>query len=163
MVLSNPVIWKAIPSEDKKLLVEVNDLINKTRDYFETNAHECLEASYRCHSICRAIGAYVRGVKIVDGFYFGLRIVRDAKQKPTVEIATCDHTWLTTRNGTIIDPYPVGCLNLTPLLVPSTGRYRHYGRALYKRDKSVTAIATSPEFTKETIRLKEIIGKASKT
>lgn len=83
--------------------------------------------SYECHSICRALSLVFKDkVTYVDGIY---RIVN---------VIDTEHSWLVTKNGSIIDPYPVGMFMWSPILFVNNGTFKAYADALYNPDSSAT-------------------------
>ncbi|HEY0908172.1 MAG TPA: hypothetical protein VGE35_02370 [Candidatus Paceibacterota bacterium] len=55
--------------------------------------------------------------RVVDGFFLGMSVGEDRK----TSLETCHHSWLQTRDGSIIDLCPVGTLTASPLLVATKG------------------------------------------
>lgn len=155
----NISIRSKIPSVDIRKAAEVHTILELMKNYVQKriNSKFGSKLTYRCHSLCRAVVPFVPGLTIVDGLYLGLIIDQETK---AATIAYADHTWYCTENGTIIDPYPVGALDIAPLVIPNESKYESYGKNLYFPDKRITAIACRRDYYQESERMKRIIKKA---
>ena len=92
---------------------------------------------YECHSICRALSLVFKDkVVYVDGFFKVLNM--NHSEYKDGAILTCEHSWLVTRNGSVIDPYPVGMFMWSPILFVNNGTFKRYVDGLYNPDSSVT-------------------------
>lgn len=163
-MLFNTIILEAIPKPDRKKASEVFTALSMLSDFVHKNAKKYNSLQYRCHSLSRAICSNIKGLELRDGSYLGLLAKRnDPRSKQiTYQISHCDHSWLTTKQGTIIDPYPVGCLNISPLVVPKTPRYASFGYSLYVENAEGRKAATTPEFLREARKLTKILEIALK-
>ncbi len=88
-----------------------------------------------CHIFCRALESVIQDVKVVDGHYFGINWLENGSK---VSLARCDHSWLKTKDGSIIDIYPVGFIAMAPILVASTGDMARFGKSMYVEDPKIT-------------------------
>lgn len=107
-----------------------------------------------CHAICRALAKHVRGIKVVDGNFIGLK-QQKKKGQTYFKLRFAAHSWLVTPSGTIIDPYPVGFMSVNPVMVVTRGEYKPFGHGAYMPDKSTTrthvtqeVLATAREMTR---------------
>lgn len=88
--------------------------------------------NFNCHSICRAISTILPRLSVVTGGLVGY--TPDPKESDTLIIKISSHSWLTTPDGAIIDPNPVGCIACSPLMFPAmkTGSaYTAFGSQAY--------------------------------
>ena len=92
--------------------------------------------TFNCHSVCRALATCIPKLTLITGGYRGLRQVKKEKGKREFEVTVASHSWLKTPDGAFIDPYPVGAITYTPLLVPAIGSsiYLTFGSGLYYED-----------------------------
>lgn len=83
---------------------------------------------YNCHTLSRAIAGALQEATVVSGHLLGLEQVK----QQGFAIRYCNHSWIKTPDGAIIDPYPVGCINLQPMLIPAKPNiYSPFGRCMY--------------------------------
>lgn len=120
-----------IYSEVAELLIGVNEFVGRMNPKKKESFGE------ECHSVCRAIAMNVKRLKVVDGYMVGAEQTI-APEGTCIAAKLCDHSWLTTPSGTIIDPYPVGILCGTPLLVCTRGKYAKFASGLYIPNNEVT-------------------------
>lgn len=117
-MFENKRMTALVSLEDQKLLADVS-VVN--RRLLEAGAklksfHKIF-LQYDCHIICRAIAHHLPQLLVEDGFYLSFRL--DTTQTPPdAEMGQTLHSWLRTKNGSIIDPYPVGLVTTHPLLLP---------------------------------------------
>lgn len=78
------------------------------------------------------------------GFYF-------VSQNPTnITPYVCSHSWNVTKNGTIIDVYPVGFVSTTPIMIPATGtKYSGFMADQYIQDDKTTEEVSGPELYRQ--------------
>lgn len=143
--------------EDKLLLVEICDLLDRAYRKAQKIKYEGKRPSYECHSICRALSLVLKNkVQYVDGLYVSLKKYNDPKE---YAVCRCDHTWLVTPSGSIINPYPVAMMTFSPLLFVNGGIYKNFVEAIYNPDPSVT----KEKGNRETWRKAFILAKLFKT
>jgi hypothetical protein len=85
----------------------------------------------------RSLAHHVSKLKVVDGVYIGMKVKRGRYWKTETE-----HSWLVTPDGCIIEPYAVGMLSVTPILIPTKGLTMHAFANFY-RDDPETALTIS--------------------
>lgn len=134
-MLHNSSLFKEIDKDCMKLYCKVIYIIghitslpkNKTKGipFFE------------CHSISRVISMLIPDLKCIDGSYVGL-LKNDPNHRYKFQPVLCNHSWLVTPQGAIIDPYPVGLIALNAILVVSSGEYQPYGSGKYIEEKEKT-------------------------
>lgn len=159
-MLLNDSIASCISKNDKKAWCAVTDLLNGTNDFLLKNPKLVKGYKFRCHSLCDALAANISGLRVVDGYYLGLSLKKSSRRKENFSLVKSAHSWLITSNLTIIDPYPVGSLNLTPLLIPARGKYKDFGYSFYFPDLSVGKDVRKRWLWVETARWKSIMRKA---
>jgi hypothetical protein len=115
---------------DRDMLWRIGDLMWRARDAVENGSEGRLKAVFECHSICRALVLEIGdgSIRYVDGELVGLEIASDL----SVKWHACTHTWLETKDGSIIDPYPVGIISMAPLLVTRGGIYGPFTTTRYR-------------------------------
>lgn len=128
---------------DRRLLAEIAEILKGVLQTAKETLSEKALAKFTvgCHTICRALQMVIGkdSVTVVDGFYLGIDTKNDAGE---IQLFQCDHSWLLTSNGAIIDPHPtglVGIMPLCPILVVDKGPRRVFGGNHYVSDPSVTA------------------------
>ena len=132
-MITNREHLKVITDNDENFLLGVTTLL---REYGKYGQHikKTLNAKWNivveCHSICRAISHLLPLLKVVDGKYIGM-MFPEIDGKTQIQFAECDHSWLVTPDGSILDPYPVGVFTVAPLLVISSGKYQPFGKNMY--------------------------------
>lgn len=164
MLLSNSIIVDT-PREDLDIYANVASLLIGINEYVgQIDPIKRKGLYYDCHSVCRAIAIIVMHLKVADGYIVG------AEQSVTPEgihftPKYCDHSWLTTPSGTIIDPYPagVGVLCGTPLLINKNGRNSRFIAGLYVADARVTSRIAGREMHRKSSVLAQIIRQAKQT
>ncbi len=147
---------KRINASERKLLTQVGSLLWKARDKLYKD-EELKKTVFNCHSICRGLCLHIQdgSIRCVDGLFLGAKISRNGK---SATMTNCDHSWLVTRNGNILDPYPVAIMSIAPILLITKGTYKYYGGGRYLHDAEVTKrIETS-----EVLRKAEVLNKAFK-
>lgn len=149
-MLINQSLMQTFTKRDKLLYARVIQLLSVLGDYAHKQSKERKLPTHRCHSICRAVRANIRQLRVVDGFYCGLKKVTISKMRWKIEPIWNDHSWLVTPDGAIIDPYPVGLIACNPVLVVASGTYAPFGSGLYVADRRVSLVAATPEMRKET-------------
>ena len=133
-MLFNKNSIKNTKEEDVALLIEINEIFFKMQDIFSSQKTQPrFSYSFRCHSICRALAWKFKGrVSLVDGHFLSIKI-----QGNSFEIISCRHSWLLTENGSIIDPYPIGMIVMSPILFVKSGSYKEFSEGHYFPDKKV--------------------------
>lgn len=87
---------------------------------------------YNCHTLSRAIAGALQEATVVSGHVLGLEQIEKKGFAKGLAIRYCSHSWIRTPDGAIIDPYPVGYINLQPVLIPSKPNiYSPFGRCMY--------------------------------
>ncbi len=159
-MLRNSVLIGAAPKGDLGRWCDVIKLVHQFMGYAE-NLPEKVGITYNCHSVCRAIVATIPGLKLVDGRVVGmdLKTTKDSKTIGKCTFHGCDHSWLVTRKGSIIDPYPVGFITANPIIVVNS-RYNFFFRSLYIPDPAITKKINTPEMRREVVALKGLIRKS---
>lgn len=112
-----------------------------------------------CHSTCRALAFYFRELRLVDGLYLGYSEEVENGQLVCTRHG-CQHSWLVTPDGGIIDPCPVATSGSGVLLIIGKGVYAPYGAGLYKEDPKVTLEIADEELERKSQFLIELIRKA---
>ncbi len=134
-------VYSAVSQEDWKILETVTGLLQSVRRPEDDRTRRLKGIPFNCHSICRALVLEIRdgSVRLVDGELGGMVL----KKGNEYEYWVGQHSWLETRSGHIIDPYPMHSLSLSAILLPrsdaftsafTTGRYRPDPNVL-KRDE----------------------------
>ncbi|TAK57591.1 hypothetical protein EPO17_01585 [Patescibacteria group bacterium] len=128
---------------DRKLLSEIADILKGVVRTAQETLSEKASSQFTvgCHTVCRALQQVIGKdrITVVDGFYLGLDTKNDAGE---IQLFQCEHSWLLTSSGAIIDPHPtglVGIMPLCPILVVNKGPRRVFGGNHYISDPSVTA------------------------
>jgi hypothetical protein len=130
---------EAVTKRDQGLLFEVCILLKTfclvCSRKFQENPNWKARIS-ECHTIARLVSIPIKDLSVVDGFLIGLRINLETS---SAEVVKTDHSWLTTPDGAIIDPYPMGIITSTSaLLIPTKNtRYVVHGSNLYNEDRRV--------------------------
>lgn len=123
-----------IPKKDQDLQHVISELMwraTENRRVMEGREH----ARFECHSICRALALEIGpSVKCIDGEYLGIEFPSAGMAK----LRGAAHSWLVTESRTIIDPYPIGMIVWSPLLLVSSGTFRDYASARYRPNFDVT-------------------------
>jgi len=157
MICNSNAVLKNTNNMDKKCFVKVMDICLITEKYFENNLRGTKEfPTFECHTICRAIALHIKELKVVDGHYIGV----SRKDRKGARIRLCDHSWLVTPSGSIIDPYPVGCFVANAMLVVTRGEYRSFGGGLYWPDKKMTNKVYTKALCEKVQMLSQIISEA---
>lgn len=133
----NKSITNNTTKRDTRLLIKAISICNTARDHIDTLPF-CKHLIYECHTICRAIAMVIPELRVVDGNYLGFTRTKTDKGYD-LDLCTADHSWLTTPDDAIIDPYPVGFLAVNPVLVVTKGHYAPFGGQLYIPDNKITA------------------------
>ena len=163
MHLINSLIYSHISENDRLAWCEVAELLNNTTVFLRDNPKYAGIGHFRCHSLCDAVAFNVDKYKltVVDGFYLGLKSNSPNEKDFTIEY--CEHSWLVTSDLTIIDPYPVGTLNINPLLIPAKGTYARFGYNFYLPDQSVSKTVRNRDLFEESKRWIRILRKAKES
>ena len=155
-MIFNTALDGALSKGDRELWLKVLDAVMVAGDQGRKLPKHYSGVTVECHSICRGLAMHISGLKLVDGHYIGL----DSTEKEggrEFEIRHCDHSWLETPSGAIIDPYPVGFLATNPIVIPSTGKYLPFAKGSYVPSHSVTSkIATRKTHRKSLFMLRLI-------
>jgi len=141
MIYANEVVERTT-KEDRLLLCRISELLwEASRDISKVKSVERM--IFECHSICRAICLEITdgSVKCVDGNYIGMTIDDDYH----VKCFTHSHSWLTTRSGNIIDPYPPGMMSTNAILLVNDGWLKPYATGRYHPDDRVTREIANPK------------------
>ncbi len=158
MLFSNEVL-KSTSKRDRKLLVRVGELLNTLAEYCVRERDNIPDIKYECHSICRGLALSLPELTLVDGLYFGVDITV-VNGEHTFDPKLCDHSWLTTPSGSIIDPYPVSIIACGPLLVVTKGNHCRWGGQLYIPSSEVTRRIATADMAKRSEIIAETIKKA---
>jgi len=123
--------------DDRDMLIRVGDLMWRARSVRAEKMKGRERTIFECHSICRALVLEIgnNAIHYVDGQLVGLEIGGDC----SVKLHECTHTWLETKDGSIIDPYPVGIMAMSPLLITRGGIYGPFTTTRYRPNPGVTA------------------------
>ncbi|MEN9647267.1 MAG: hypothetical protein RLY57_71 [Candidatus Parcubacteria bacterium] len=144
-----------VSKRDLDLYCHTLGVVTKARAALEKHPHH-KKLSFECHSICRALAKVIPELTLVDGHYLGLRIVNEEGEK-RVQVGTATHSWFCTPDDSIIDPYPVGYLTPSPVLVVNRGPYKPFGGDHYIPLASVTREISNRELFRKTQILYSII------
>ena len=130
-------IMRGTSRGDRKLYANVIEIVGPLGEYARKNpARKNLD--FECHSVCRAIAMVMPLLKVVDGQYLGAESKACEGGFFKAKLFTCEHSWLITPSGSIIDPYPVAIFSAVPILILNRGEYRHYGGGHYVENFSIT-------------------------
>jgi hypothetical protein len=159
-MIINRELTAATTSLDRDLLHEVMMLMFSVEKYVASVERKD-RSSFECHSIARAIAMTVKKLKVVDGYYLGIREVNYATK--SAKVAFCDHLWLSTPDGNIIGPYAVGFVSITPVLVANlSGPYSPFGGGLYVSAPEITKKIFTEKVRERSLLLASLIRKAQK-
>ena|SRR3989338_5220753 len=115
-----PMVLSLLPKEDIVLLEKVRRIVVEFPDDLDFGTNSDGERIIlSCHILAHSIGKAI-GLDVEDGYF-----------RPHY-----DHSWLKTRNGHILDVYPVGIYG-GPFLVEQTISFLSPGRHLYQPDMAV--------------------------
>ena len=108
-----------VPKEDQILCAKIMGILEIMCKIVNTVSKKHPEASMPeniiyCHTICRILVENIENLVLVDGEFCGLSTNKDG----SYEVSTCAHSWLETKNGTILDAYPVDCASSSVLMIP---------------------------------------------
>ena len=95
-----PYVEKHVPSKDLELFRRIERLVHQLPDLDLGKDERGEPIILSCHMICRALARMFPDVRVQDGRFAHV----------------AQHSWLITKRGWVIDPYPVGILG-GPLLV----------------------------------------------
>ena len=152
----NTKLCEAITRRDKELWLKMMNIMNLVGNNSLSGMAERSDLYVNCHSICRALAILVPELTVIDGDFIGV--------KPTVIqgrteylIMRGEHSWLTTPDDAIIDPYPMGCIATTPIIMGPKGPYVVYGKELYVPNVETTRTAIGRKVWRQTHVLVRII------
>ncbi len=159
---------KVTTDRDRALLCDVADaMVRASQAFRERQRRAQMEGvrlngyGFRCHSICRALAIVFPECRVVDGKCAGIRMLartnEDDSDIQSVEFLGVAHSWILTQDDAIIDPYPPGCLVISPMLVVTRGTYVPFGGNLYVPDPSVTRRICDRNLWKESQRLAKMM------
>jgi hypothetical protein len=115
---------------------------------------------FECHSIATAISMIITELKVVHGYYLGIKLTQK-EGRDVFTLTSCYHSWLVTPDGAILDPYPVGyTVLIDTVLVPTKGNLVPYGANQYVHQKGIRFRMTRKEIRSKALILKNIINKA---
>ncbi len=115
-----PYVLSLLPKEDIELLERIRTIVQLFPDDLDFGIDSDGEKIIlSCHILAHALGK-VYGLDVVDGYFHPHYY----------------HSWLKTKNGHIIDVYPVGIF-AGPFLVEQTTSFLSPGRHLYQPDITV--------------------------
>ena len=109
-----PYVRKFIDDEDLKVFLKIREIVEKLPDL---RFDDTEDGTVSCHMLARAMKLFFP-VKVYDGYFCG----------------SYQHSWLRTRNGAIIDLYPVATMG-GPILIDDSTFYCP-ARKLYKANRS---------------------------
>lgn len=133
-MLFSDILSNGITPRDRESWIKVMDkLLQIHENSRKTPSKHNLR--YECHSICLALKRAIPELTLVHGCYLGLEITKKPEQFE-YDVRNCRHSWLTTSDGAIIDPYPVGVLTVNPLIIGNSD-YNLFGRAFYYEQPTV--------------------------
>lgn len=139
---------------DTELLYKVIKYFINIGNFFSI-LHPKPRSMFNCHVISRGLAIVVPNLKVIDGLYVGCRKFNPGTM--TVDSELCEHSWLQTPNGNIIEPYPVGCASITPIIVINSGPLRPYGGGLYLPDPTLTRKISNRKTYRASIVLANIL------
>lgn len=132
----------------------IDALTDKDREYFDkvvnlapifneslNQIREEKRFTTNCHSTVRAIGFFVPGLKVRDGFYLSLTLNLHGAGGSIKQVCEIRHSWLVTPNDAVIDPYPPSFLAWSPALMPSIEKSEESLAGLYVVDHRAYPIA----------------------
>jgi len=111
----------------------VTEVIIDFRNYYCSLDEKQKNFSVNCHILCRILVPIINQLEIIDGYYIGINLAKRNEEGNTT-ISHCNHSWLQTNDGSIIDVYPVGFITMTPILVASKGVMSSFGKSMYVED-----------------------------
>lgn len=145
-MLINSRILRGITARDEDLYAKVSSTISQLCGYNQVLRKEKKQFYYSCHSICRALALTIPELTVVDGVYISLSAApsKDAESDYWYDnFGATTHSWLVTPDRAIIEPYPVGVIALSPLLIPTRNKAPESGAGLYVPKPTVTAKVVS--------------------
>jgi hypothetical protein len=138
-----------ITSSDAKLRAQAELLCSLACDYRKKRPDRDKLIFY-CHPTARMLAFYMKNLKLVDGWFLGLKFKKRPDGKTVYSVKGCQHSWLVTPDGTILDPCPIGFKQGGALLVVSRGKHVCYGSNLYLPDSAVTKKIEGKELSRQT-------------
>ena len=127
--------YDTVLKSDRGIFLRINDLLwtayEKRRAFSKRS-----QMKVECHTICRALCLEITdgSIRYVDGNYVSVVLGDEGGL-----IHRCPHSWLVTESGSIIDPYPLGRIALSPVLIATTGIYAPYAAQHYCPDPEIRA------------------------
>jgi hypothetical protein len=133
-----PYVSKFINDHDLEIFLKIKEVIEKLPDIRFGNTEDDIVS---CHMLARALKLFFP-VKVYDGYFCG----------------NYRHSWLRTRNGCIIDVYPVAVMS-GPILMDDSSFYCP-SRKLYKMNRSkYNGMFSEPEFKRRVRLIRDEIKK----
>lgn len=155
-----PGLLSSTTVSDRRLHREARVLAFATVDYVQKNPLK-KPMVFECHVIARAIALALPRLKLVNGFYLGFK-KRKRAGRAFYQFVKCEHSWLVTPTGTIIDPYPVGYLTIDVIMVATRGPLKVYGGNQYLQDEKAKFAISRKEIRRKSLILLGIIKRAQK-
>ncbi len=143
---------------DQRLRVRMINIRKYMGRYIKNNP-QYEHIRYCCHSTCRAFSKIMPELKVIDGHYMGISREESGDQVK-IGHTFCDHSWLETPDGAIIDPCPIGVITWDVLLIPKKGDWLAYGNWNYIPDNDITKRILNEELNQDTQAIYDLIIKA---
>mgnify|MGYP003500663595 CR=1 FL=1 len=159
-MLIRPPLWKATSRGDRFMQKEVRRIAFAVTAY--SSKHQMAsELVFTCHSVALAFSLMFPNLKLANGVLIGIKWVKRAG-KVRSQLTYCEHSWLVTSSGAIIDAYPVGLMTIDPILVVSKGNHKYYGGTSYYQDETIKFCISRAEIRKKAYALLRVMRKAEK-
>ena len=132
----NNAMTESLTELDRQLLLYVCTILkiqifirSEKKKEIKGNLHHTTE----CHTVSRMLCLILKDLTLVDGYITGFQFSDDRR---TATVVHTNHSWLTTPNGAILDPYPMGVSpQNSAMLIPTKGIYTVHGANYYFPEK----------------------------
>lgn len=129
---------RSVSSKDEELLLEASLIVrclSLTGHSVKSSNQNWNLPVVDYHSISRLLSTFMKDCRLVDGYLIG--IVTSSERE--LSLQTTYHSWLTTPDNAIIDPWPMGIVSPGgAILIPTQKHtYNAHGSNLYYPDNNV--------------------------
>ncbi len=138
-MIENGTLRALTTDADNRLWHRLCLLVMMTMDYMSNHREETEKHIFECHAISMAVNLVMPELKLEHGRVWGISPLTKGGRR---HLRSCDHSWLRTPDGAIIDCYPPGFLVLDPVLIPvpvGDGPYTAYAANMYEVDEGSLA------------------------
>lgn len=140
-----PHVLSLLPREEVILFRKIEYLIGLLPEDLDLGQDERgKKVILSCHILAHALALVCNGVKAEDGYFY----------------PQCQHSWLTTVSGHVIDVYPVGILG-GPLLLEATAAPMSPGKYLYETSVAIAYNVAQQTHVQKAIQIVEIFLRES--